>query len=118
MIIQSIKFQWKPGAEEKLEKFKDRVVYDVAYNTLQYSNPIIPKDTKTLILDTFDYGVKGSNCSYTIGSPTSYAKYVWNYDDATTHWTVPGTGNQWFIKGLKKYGKVILQQATERNKLK
>ena len=120
-MIKSVEFIPDKQTENKLIHLGDKVAYAVARQTLDYTIPHIPmsrgKSTSgQLRRSTSVYGVRGSNGNYSIGSITSYAKYVYNMG-AGTHWTTPGTFGKWFEKvfkdkqtqmiktALNKYGK-------------
>lgn len=103
----------------KIQNAPDKIVYSVASNTLHRSYPTIPmsndKNKGHLRESSMDYGVKGSNATYKIGSDTSYAKYVWVMNNETTHWTTTGTGSQWYINYLKKHGKQLIAESIKEN---
>lgn len=64
------------------------------------------------------YGVQKEADGYSIGSETSYAKYVYNMNNNTTNWTTPGTESGWYKNTWKRNGKSITMEAIERNMLK
>ena len=104
---------------DKIQNAPDQIVYSVASNTLHRSYPTIPmsneKNKGQLRRSSMAYGVKGSKATYKIGSDTYYAKYVWVMNNATTHWTTPGTGSQWYINYLKKHGKQLIAESIKEN---
>ena len=106
---------------KKLNQFMDRVIYSVARETLDQSYKTIPLSNKVnsgrLRSSSLAYGVQGANAEYKIGSTTSYAKYVWVMPNNLTHWTTAGTGSEWYMRYFRIYGKGIVSQAIEENKL-
>jgi hypothetical protein len=121
MIKVDTDFKLNSSLKSNLTKFEDKVIYNCAYKTLNYSIPIIPlsnrPNTEKLRLSTVAYGVKGSNGEYEIGSPTSYASRVYKMDDHTTNWTTGGTHSQWFEKTWKEKQQMILQSAITESKI-
>ena len=115
-------FTWNNQAKKKLASVDDEILYDIAKITLDLSYDKIPlatyKNSGRLRLSSVGYGVQKENTGYSIGSETSYAKYVYNMNDSTTHWSTQGTGSQWYKKTWQKQGKSITSQAIERNKLR
>lgn len=103
----------------KIQNAPDKIVYSVASNTLHRSYPTIPMSKKKnnghLRERSMDYGVRGGNATYKIGSDTSYAKYVWVMNNETTNWTTQGTGSQWYINYLKKHGKQLIAESIKEN---
>lgn len=96
----------------KINQFPDKFLYRVARQTLDISYEYIPRLTGRLRNSSTAYGVKQhSRLDYSIGSQTSYAKYVWVMNDSKTNWTTPGTGSQWYATQFKKKGKSIVQNA-------
>ena len=97
-------------------------MYDIAKITLDTAYERTPlatyKDRGKLRNSSEIYGIKKENTGYSIGNDISYAKYVYNMNDSTTHWSEPGTGSQWYKKVWQKQGKSITSQAVERNKLR
>ena len=106
---------------KNLDNFIDKVIYSVARQTLDMSYNTIPLSNNVnsgrLRASSLAYGVQGSNKQYTIGSTTNYAKYVWVMNNNTTNWTTAGTGSEWYTRYFKIYGKGIVSQAIEENKL-
>lgn len=121
MIGCETKFEYDPSLKSNLDKFNDKVIYNCAYKTLNYTIPIIPlsdkPNTEKLRLSTVAYGVKGSKGEYEIGSPTSYASRVYKMDDHNTNWTTGGTHSQWFERTWKEKQQMILQSAITESKI-
>lgn len=103
--------------ERTLNTVGDKVAYAVARQTLDYTIPHIPmsrgKSTSgQLRRSTSAYGVRGSNGNYSIGSVTSYAKYV--YAMQNVNWTTPGTFGKWFHTIYKQKGTLMLKDALNK----
>lgn len=113
-----VKFTWNNNSDKKLLKVPDKVVYECARRTLDLTYTKIPLSNRKyagkLRQSTMAGGVKGSNGIYSLGSYTSYAKYVYNMRE-NAHWTTPGTNNKWFERTWKEKGSLIKKQAIERN---
>lgn len=112
-------FKWDKKTENGLNHIPNDILYSIAKQVLDMSAPIIPKSNipnhkGTLRLATSNGGVRGGNGDYYIGSYTNYASRVWKMNDATTHWTTPGTHSQWFARTLKQNGAVITNNAIEQ----
>lgn len=100
----------------KLQNFPNNFLKRVARKTLDTTYIHIPLSKNVnngrLRSSSMAYGVKQhSNTHYSIGSQTSYAKYVWVMNDKTTNWSTAGTGSQWYYNQFKKKGKSIVQYA-------
>lgn len=103
-----------PKTMAGLKVLPDRVMYQIARETLDMSQPIIPLGaTHKLRGTSMAMGVRGSSGNYYIGSYTSYASAVWDMPDST-NWTTPGTNNKWYTRTLKKHGKSITENAINR----
>ena len=106
--------------EKKLLNLPNDVMYKVARMTLDKSMPHIPKSlgkptSGQLRRSSAIYGVRGSDGEYSIGSVTSYAKYVYVMPDST-NWTTNGTNGKWFSRTFERYGKMMIKQAIEQSK--
>lgn len=114
----SINVKWNKGVQEEItHNTPSKIMYDVAENTLAMTFPTIPELTGKMKQSSLAHGVKGSGLNYTIGSYTNYASYVYVMPKKT-NWTTPGTNAYWFNEAWLKYGKSIVSEAAERNKLK
>lgn len=101
-----------------LKRIPDAVLYTIAKETLDYSQPITPMSKMknhagTLRRETANGGVKGGNGDYYIGSYTNYAKYVWKMP-SSTNWTTPNTNNKWFARALKEHQATIIDNAINK----
>lgn len=112
----SVEVKLNPGLQKTLTQTSDRIIYEVAKDTLTQSETTIPMRTGKMRKSSITAGVKGSNLDYYIGSYTSYASKVWHFPD-NTNWTTPGTNNRWFERTWKEKGTLIQKNAVERNKL-
>lgn len=113
-------FQWDAKTYKGLQNIPDETMYAIAKETLDRSIPLIPMSnlvnhSGTLRRSSSGGGVRGTNGDYYIGSYTNYASSVWVMPQDTTHWTTNGTGNQWFTRTLKKYGKNIIDSAINKS---
>lgn len=101
---------------KKLDEFPDKFLYRIARLTLDLTYPHIPLSREVncgrLRSSSLAYAVKShGNKDYSIGSQTGYAKYVWNMDNKTTHWSTPNTGSEWYKNEFKKKGQSIIKNA-------
>lgn len=101
-----------------LKRIPDDILYTIAKQTLDFSQPLIPMSNAknhagTLRRATSAGGVKGGNGDYYIGSYTNYAKYVWNMEGV--NWTTSGTNNKWFARALKQHGSTIIDSAVNKS---
>ena len=117
-----LEFNIDKNLYKNIDKFIDGVIYSVARETLDKSYTTIPLSNRVnsgrLRSSSLAYGVQGGNAEYKIGSTTSYARYVWTMNNNTTNWTTPGTGSEWYTRFFKIYGRGLVSQAIEENKLK
>ena len=112
----SVEVKLNPNLEESLTRRSDKMLFEIAKDTLTQTETTIPMRTGKMRKSSMTAGVKGSNLNYYIGSYTSYATYVWNFPD-NTNWTTPGTNNRWFERVWKEKGQLIQKNVVERNKL-
>ena len=119
--MADVTFRWYEGAEKKFEDTQDMIIYQIARLTLDKSYQMVPlsnqKNSGRLRTSTMAYGVQGSNKDYTIGSETSYAKYVYTMGPKT-NWTTPGTNSKWFERTWKLVGKNLLSISVKNDGLK
>lgn len=110
--------KWNPKTQKGLKTMPNDMLYGVAKQTLDFSQPLIPMSNLknhagTLRRSTASGGVRGGNGDYYIGSYTKYAKHVWNMEGV--NWTTPGTNNKWFVRTLKKHGTTIINNAINQS---
>jgi hypothetical protein len=116
--VADVKVVWdKEGYNKLINEVPDRIVYEVARETLDLVMPTIPERTGKMKQTTLARGVQGGNKEYKIGSYTNYASYVYVMPEKT-HWTTPGTNAYWFSEYWQKHGQSIMNSVVERNKLK
>lgn len=117
--------KWNKQTKRLLENTPDKIVQNIAFETLNLTAPIIPVSSALernltrgrLRRETVAAGVKKSGNYYYLESPTFYANYVYNFNDATTNWSTPDTHSHWFDLTWEKQGKLITDRVIERNKL-
>lgn len=100
---------------KKLQEMPNKITYEIARRTLDMTVPHIPKDTGLMRGTSTSAGVRGTDGNYWIGSYTRYADKVWNYENV--NWTTPNTFGKWYERVYKQYGKSIVQNTLERNKV-
>lgn len=107
-----------PKVMNGLKRIPDDILYSMAKQTLDLSQPMIPMSkTKdhagTLRRSTASGGVRGGNGDFYIGSYTNYASSVWKMENV--NWTTPGTNNKWFARTLKRYNATIINNAINQS---
>ena len=120
MKFQNIEYIPNKKTEKILLELPDDTAYAIARITLDFSMKKVPMSrgkatSGQLRRSTMAYGVRGSNKNYSIGSATSYAKYVYNMPDGT-HWTTPGTSQKWFHRMFKRHQATIIKTAISQTK--
>lgn len=103
---------------KELDMWRDRIVYNMARVTLDFSNPHIPYLTGALEKSSMAFGVQGSNKEYGLGytETTPYAKKVWNYPQNGTNWTNPNSYAKWYETTFKNNREKIIEQAVNNAK--
>lgn len=114
--------KWNLQNKKKFEDTPNKIMYFIARKTLDMTIPAVPWNTGRMRRSTSAFrglGVvpEGDN-KYIIGSDTEYARKVYLYNDATTHWTTPGTHSHWFSRTWKEKHDVIEQMAVKKYELK
>ena len=120
-----VEFKWNRQTKKLLETLPDKIVREVALETLNLTAPIIPMSSPLernltrgrLRRETVASGVQKSGKTYYLESPTYYANYVYNFNDSTTNWSTPSTHSHWFERTWQKQGNLIVDRTVERNKL-
>ena len=112
----SVEVKFNPGLEKNLVSRCDKIMFEIAKDTLKESETTIPLRTGEMRRSSITAGVKGSNLKYYIGSYTNYASRVWNFPD-NTNWTTPGTNNRWYQRVWDEKKALITKNAVERNKI-
>ena len=99
---------------KELDNYVDKVVYNTARITLDYTNSKqrFPYRTGELKRASMAEGVVGEgNKTYHLGAQgVDYAPIVWNYPQST-NWTNPNTFAQWYVTEYKNEKETITQQA-------
>lgn len=124
-MIQNIKVKFNPRTKSTLLKLPDKIVQSIALETLNKTTPTIPMSSALehnstrgrLRRETVAKGVQKNGKRYFLESPTYYARFVNNMNDATTNWSTPNTHSEWFLKTWKKEGKTITESSVRRYKL-
>lgn len=114
--LWEVEINLAPNLQRNLTQHSDKIIYEIAKETLIQSKKTIPMRTGNMRRSSINAGVKGSNRDYYIGSYTGYAKYVWNFPDST-NWTTPGTNNKWYYRIWKAREEHITKNIVGRNKL-
>ncbi len=99
---------------KQISKFEDRVVYNTAVLTREYTKiaNAYPYRTGRLRASEVSSAVTGSNKSYGLGAGTNYAKTVWNYENV--NWTNPSTQPKWYLTTFKNKATSIVSNAVSR----
>lgn len=102
--------------KEQIDKFEDRVVYNTAVLTREYtkSRNTYPYRTGKLSRTESAVPVTGQNKEYGLGAGVDYAKYVYKMNNV--NWTNPSTQPQWYYKNFNQHGAVILTGAVVKAK--
>ena len=96
---------------EQIEKFLDKVVYNVAVETREETKSLnaFPIRTGTLQREEVAQEIIGNNKEYGLGAGTSYAKYVWKMENV--NWTNKSTLPHWYYSIYNKKGAIITTNA-------
>ena len=99
---------------KQIEKFEDRVVYDTAIITREFTKSAnaYPYLTGKLRASEVSSPVVGSNKSYGLGAGVNYAQYVWDYNNV--NWTNSSTKPQWYYTTFKNQTSTIVSNAVNR----
>lgn len=99
----------------KINQYKDLVVYGIARNTLDYTlaENRFPYLSGNLQQSAIAEGVRQeSECSYYLGAEgADYAVDVWDMPQGTTNWTNPDTYSQWYATVYNNKREIITQNA-------
>lgn len=107
--------------KDKVKTFEDKVVYEIARETLDRTAGFFPRLTGDLEIGSYAMGVVGSNKEYGIGSEARnsrgeyYAKYVWKYPQ-NTNWTNPATLAQWYTTVFGNHAEQITNSAITKTR--
>lgn len=116
------KVKWNESSLKRLNSTPDKTMYFIARKTLDLTIPHVPWRTGRMARSTSGFRGSGvtklDNNKYAIGSDTSYARKVYLYNDATTHWTTIGTYSHWFSRTWKEKKDIVSALAVNHFKLK
>ena len=100
--------------KEQIDKFEDRVVYNTAVLTREYtkSRMAYPYRTGKLMQTEVAAPIIGMNKEYSLMDGVDYAKYVWNFKNA--NWTNPNTQPQWYYSVFRNKGESVMLNAVLR----
>lgn len=101
----------KPIPKEQLEKFEDRVIYNVAVNTREYtkSSDAYPYLSGELQRSEIAAPIVGSDKVYGLDRGVDYASAVYKYENAK--WTNKKTQPHWYMTNFKNQGNTIIHNA-------
>lgn len=102
--------------KEQIKKFEDKVVYNTAVFTREYTKQTnsYPYLSGKLNRSEISAPILGSNKEYGLSSGVDYAKYVWNMENV--NWTNSSTEPHWYYSNFKKNSNTILYDAVTRAK--
>lgn len=88
---------------KQINEFQDRVVYDVALYTREFTknDNAFPYLTGELMRSEVALPIMGSNKVYSLGAGVDYAKYVWKMENA--NWANPSTQPKWYAREFEKH---------------
>lgn len=113
----SAKLIWNNKTRKALEEAPDKMLYSCARRLLDVTIPNIPFDTGNTRKSSANAGVRNDGSVYYVGSYTDYAIYPYNMKEGT-HWSEPGTYQQWYDRNWKDKGNTILEQAVKEYRIK
>ena len=102
--------------KEQISHFEDRVVYNTAVLTREYtkSRNAFPYLTGKLRRSEAAAPIVGSHKEYGLTAGVDYAKYVWKKKNAS--WTNPSTQPQWYYTNFSLSTMGIINDAVLRAK--
>lgn len=97
---------------KQIKKFEDKVIYNVAVYTREYTKGAnaFPYLTGRLQMSEVAAPIQGSGMEYSLTAGVDYAVRVWKYGE-NANWTNPSTQPQWYFSVFKKDGQTIVNQA-------
>lgn len=111
----NIKVKIKKDIPEKdIAKFEDRVVYNVAVLTREYTKSLnaYPYLSGELSRQEIRSPITGGNKEYNLLAGTNYAKRLYNYKNA--NWTNKSTKPHWYNSVYRQKEKTIIDNAQKR----
>lgn len=99
---------------KQLNDFEDKVVYNTAVLTREYTKTAnaFPYLTGNLMRSEVSSPITGNNKSYGLQAGTKYAKAVWNMTNV--NWTNQSTQPQWYYNMIRRKGANIVQNAVDK----
>lgn len=100
--------------EKQIKLYEDRVVYNCASITREYTKGMsaYPYRTGNLARSEIASSITGGNAEYNLLSGVDYAKYVWNM--TKVNWTNKATMPQWYSNVYRKHQKTIQTTASDK----
>lgn len=100
--------------EAQIKMYEDRVVYNCASLTREYTKGMgaFPYRTGELARQEMSSQITGGNAEYNLLAGVDYAKYVWKMTNV--NWTNKATQPQWYANVYRKFGKTIQTTASDR----
>ena len=100
--------------EKDIAKFEDRVVYNVAVLTREYTKSMnaYPYLSGELARQEIASPITGKDGVYNLLAGVNYAKIVYNYKNA--NWTNKSTKPQWYNSVYRQKEKTIIDNAQKR----
>lgn len=112
MSAIGISFEWvKELPVKQINKFEDRVVYNTAVFTREYTKgtDAYPYLTGKLARSEMTKPIRGYNKTYSLLSGTGYDVYVWNMKNV--NWTNKSTKPQWYFRQFRQSSGKIVKNA-------
>lgn len=100
---------------KQIERFEDRVVYNTAKATRDFTSRsnAYPYRTGKLRSSESHAPIVGSNKEYGLVSGTNYAVYVWNMKNV--NWTNPSTVPMWYYNQFRSKGALLVLNAVMKS---
>lgn len=100
--------------EDKIDLFKDRVIYYTAVATREYvkSRSAYPYLSGELSRQEIASPIVGKDAEYSLLSGVDYAKYVWKMNNV--NWTNSSTIPSWYYNAYRQKGAGLTLNATIR----
>lgn len=100
--------------KKQIDKFEDRVVYNTAVLTREYTKTMnaYPYLSGNLRRSETSAAISGSGKDYGLQAGTKYAKRVWNMTNVK--WTNSSTQPQWYYNVFRRKGQSIITGAVSK----
>ena len=101
---------------QQIDTFEDKVVYNTAVSTREYtkSRHNYPYLTGKLMRSEVAAPIVGSHKTYGLTAGVDYAVDVWG--KTNVHWTNPNTKPQWYYRNFQLHGYGFLTEAVFKAK--